>query len=254
MKYKVKELSSLAKVSVRTLHHYDEIDLLKPEYISDAGYRLYSENDIERLQQILFFKELDFSLKEIKEILDNPHFNKIYALNGQKELLIEKKNRLEKIIEAIDKSIVLAKGGLKMSKEEIFSTFNMDEVNKIKEKYAKEAKEKFGNSEAYKQSEEKGAKYNENDWKNIMADAQKIFGEIASMMDKSPSDDAVQSLVDKWRQYISKNFYNCTIEIFRGLGQMYIYDERFTKNIDKTKDGLAKFLSKAIEIYCNNNK
>lgn len=204
MVYKIKELADMVGISVRTLHHYDKIDLLKPNSIGDNGYRLYNENDLERLQQILFFKELDFTLHEIKEILDSPNFDKEEALNIHKKLLIEKVIRLQKIIK--------------------------------------------------KESERKTSSYTKEEWNNINEGINIIFKKIANLMDKSPKDSEVQNVVNDWRNYITNNFYNCSIEIFKGLGEMYVNDERFKKNIDKFKTGLADFISLAIEEYCKNNK
>lgn len=254
MSYKVKEVADMAGVSVRTLHHYDQIGILKPDSVTDAGYRLYTDKDIERLQQILFFKELDFNLQEIKTILQNPDFDRVDALKTHKELLVEKKNRLEKIIKSVENTLDSIEGGVKMDKKEMFEPFDMREIEKHKEKYAEETKKKYGNSEAYKESEKRTAKYTKSDWSNIMSRFDEIYKKIAALMDKGIYDLEVQAAVGEWRQYITDNFYDCTPEIFRGLGQLYVADERFTQNIDKYKSGLAKFLSEAIEVYCDNLK
>ena len=250
MFYKIKELADMVGISVRTLHHYDKIDLLKPNSIGDNGYRLYNDNDLERLQQILFFKELDFTLHEIKEILDSPNFDKEEALNIHKKLLIEKVIRLQKIIKNVDKTLKEMKGELKMSNEEKFIGFDMSNI----EKYKEEAKNKYKDTDAYKESERKTSSYTKEEWNNINEGMNIIFKKIANLMDKSPKDSEVQTIVHEWRNYITNNFYNCNIEIFKGLGEMYINDERFKKNIDKFKTGLADFISLAIEEYCKNNK
>ena len=254
MDYTVKDIKSIAKVSVRTLHYYDEIGLLKPSSITESGYRLYDDGKIYRLQQILFFKELKFSLKEIREMLDSNGFDRKHALEMQKELLFKEKKRIEDIIESLDKSLCEIRGGEKVSKKEMFNGFDITEIEKHKEKYAKETKEKYGESDAYKESQEKTSKYKKEDWQDVYKDMESIFKSIGDNMDKGVDSLEVQELVGKWRQFISNKFYNCTLEIFKGLGQMYIQDERFTKNIDRTKEGLSAFLSEAIEIYCNNLK
>ncbi|MGL4772217.1 MAG: MerR family transcriptional regulator [Clostridium sp.] len=251
MSYKIKEVAELVGISVRTLHHYDEIGLLEPEKTSPAGYRLYTDKNLEKLQQILFFKELDFSLKEIKEILENPKYNRKIALEGQRELLIEKKKRLERIIMAVDESLGSIEGGVKMGKKEMFKSFDMKEINDTKKKYEKEVKEKYGSTDAYKEYENKTSCYGDDKWAKIMEDGQGIFNNLAALMDRDVADSEVQAQVEQWRNHITNNFYNCTKEILAGLGQMYVYDERFKNNIDKTKEGLAEFLSKAIEVYCN---
>lgn len=254
MPYKVKEVADMVGVSVRTLHHYDQIGLLKPESVTTAGYRLYTDSDLERLQQILFFKELDFNLQEIKAILDSPGFDRKHALKVHRELLMEKKKRLEKIIESVDKTLDSIEGGTEMNKKEMFEAFDMSEIEKHQEKYAEEVKKKYGNTDAYKESQEKTSKYTKEDWAIIMGKQDEIYKKLADLMDKGPGDPEVQKLVGEKRQHITDNFYNCTPEIFRGLGELYVADERFTANIDKYKPGLAKFLNEAIKIYCDNLK
>lgn len=239
-------------ISVRTLHYYDQIGLLKSDTITTAGYRLYTEKDLEKLQQILFFKELDFSLKEIKNIIENPGFDRKHALNNHKNLLLQKKERLEKIINTVEKTINSIEGGKGMNKKEMFDGFDISEIENYKSKYAKEVREKYGNSEAYKESEIKTSKYTKEDWNNIRESGNLIFEKLSKLMDKPKESPEVQAVIEEWRGYITNNFYNCTPEIFRSLGQMYVYDERFTNFIDKTKLGLANFFSKAIQIYCDN--
>lgn len=249
--YKVKEVAEMVGISVRTLHHYDEIGLLKPETVTSAGYRLYSDKDLEKLQQILFFKELDFDLKKIKEILNDHNFDRKRALELHKKLLVKKRDRLNKIIECIEKTIDSVERGIEMNKEDMFSAFDMSEIERHQEKYAEETRQKYGHTDAYKESMKRTSQYTKEDWAKVMARASEIYLEIASLMDKSPEDEDVQRAVAKWRQHITDSFYNCTLEIFRGLGELYVNDERFTKNIDKVKPGLAEFMSRAIKIYCD---
>ena len=249
--YMINEISKLTGVSIRMLHHYDKIGLLVPSKRNNSNYRVYSQEDVARLYQILLFKELEFSLKDIKRILDDEGFDKEEALKVHKKLILEKKNRLERIIESIDDTIENI-GGKTMSKKD-FKAFSYDEIRNHQEKYKEETKQKYGKSDAYKESKEKTSKYSKNDWENIMEDAGAIYEELTKLMDRNPADDEVQVLVQKWRDYITNNFYNCTIEIFRGLALMYVADERFTNNIDKYGQGLAKFLSDAMNIYCDNN-
>ena len=249
--YMINEISKLTGVTIRMLHHYDKIGLLVPSKRNNSNYRVYSEEDVARLYQILLFKELEFTLKDIKRILDDEGFDREEALKVHKKLILEKKNRLEKIIESIDDTIRNI-GGKTMSKKD-FKAFSYDEIRNHQEKYKEETEQKYGKSDAYKESKEKTSKYSKNDWENIMEDAGVIYEELAKLMGRNPANDEVQVLVQKWRDYISNNFYNCTIEIFRGLALMYVADERFTNNIDKYGKGLAKFLSDAMNIYCNNN-
>lgn len=249
--YKINEVSKLTGVSIRMLHHYDKIRLLEPSKRTDSNYRMYNDDDIARLYQILLFKELEFPLQEIKQILDDKDFNREEALKVQRNLIFEKKKRLERILESIDDTIENL-GGNVMSKDN-FKAFGYEEVKKHQEKYKEETEKRYGKSDAYRESQGKTSKYSKNDWENIMQEAGAIYEELYKLMDKDPSDEKVQELIQKWRNHITTNFYNCTIEIFRGLALMYVGDERFTKNIDKYGEGLAKFMSDAMNIYCDNN-
>ena len=250
--YKISEVAKLSKITVRTLHYYDEINLLSPS-VDNNGYRLYSDYDIEKLQQILFFRELEFSLKEIKEIINSPLFNRKKALLSHRDILIKKKNRLEKIIETVNKSLNEIEKEVVMSKEEMFNGFSMKEINECKNKYAKEVKNKYGNTKAYTESK-KVDNYSKEKWEEIINEANEIYIELSNHLGESPESECVQNLVEKWRNHISKNYYNCTLEIFEGLSDMYVYNERFTENIDRFGKGLADFLSKGIKVYCSKRK
>ena len=241
---KISEVAKLSGITVRTLHYYDEIGLLKPNKITEAGYRLYSNENLETLQQILFFRELDFQLNEIKEIMMNPNYDKNKALNKHKELLIEKRERLDGLINLIDKTI---KGDNNMS----FKEFDNSKIEENKNKYAEEVKNRWGNTDAYKEYEKKTKSYDKNSWNTINEDMAKILKEFADNRNEDPNSDIAQELVEKWRMYITSNFYNCTKEILSGLGLMYTSDERFKKNIDQYGEGTAEFMAKAIELYCS---
>lgn len=239
----IKEFAELTGVSVRTLHYYDEIGLLKPAFVDvQNGYRDYDEKSLERMAEILFYRELDFSLKSILEILSSPNYDKVAAIRKQKELLMLKKRRLERLISALDKA---EKGEIPMN------TFNNNEYETARRKYAEEAKQRWGNTEAYKESEHKTARYSAEKWGDVNAGLDAVLAEFASVKDDvTPESEAAQSLVNKLQVYITDNFYTCTNEILAGLGQMYVADERFRKNIDKNGVGTAEFISKAIKIYC----
>lgn len=241
---KISEVAKLTGVTVRTLHYYDEIGLLKPSNITESGYRLYSEDSLETLQQILFFRELDFPLNEIKEIMTNPAYNKNQALNKQRDLLMKKRERLSGLIDLINKSI---EGDDNMS----FKEFDMSEIEESKKKYADEVKERWGSTDAYKESEKKTSKYDANKWSDITENMNSILKQFSKYIDCNPDSIEVQELVERWKNHISDNFYNCTNEILAGLGLMYVNDERFKKNIDKNGEGTAELISKAIEIYCS---
>jgi len=238
----VNKVAKLAGISVRTLHYYDEIGLLTPTNKTNSKYRLYNEMDLEKLWQILFFKELDFPLSQIKEILNNPKFDKNQALENHKKLLLEKRNRIDKIITSIDKTI------MKGFETNMIKTFS----NENYEKYKEEAIQKYGDTA--KQSYNRTSKYSKEQWKLIQEEATNIYTELGENMDKGPTDEKVQQLIAQWKNHITKYYYDCTLEIFKGLGQLYVEDERFTKNIDKTKKGLASFMREAIDYYCEKNK
>ena len=238
---KINEVAKLTGVTVRTLHYYDEIGLLKPSQITDVGYRLYDETALETLQQILFFRELDFPLSDIKKIMANPHYNNAEALTKHKELLLQK--RLNDLIGLVDKTL---KGESDMS----FKQFDMTEIEANKKKYAAEVKERWGETAAYAESEEKTSKYDEAQWKLLSSEGETILSEFGKNRKLDPDSEVAQALVKRWQDYITSNFYHCTKEILHCLGLMYVGDECFTKNIDENGEGTAAFMAAAIEIYC----
>ena len=228
----VKEISRLTGVSVRTLHYYDEIDLLKPTKVTDSNYRLYDDTALERLHSILLFRELQFPLKEIKAILDSPDFDTKTALNEQIELLELQKKRLDKIISSALE--ILTKGVNNMS----FSSFDKTEL----EEYSAEAKEKWGHTDAYKEYKQKHT-----DSADKTDEFMQIFAEIGKVKHLSPDCQEAQKLIKKIQDFITENYYTCTDEILKGLGEMYVGDQRFKNNIDKAGGiGTAEFTAKAI--------
>lgn len=235
----VKEISRLTGVSVRTLHYYDEINLLKPTETTDAGYRLYDDTALERLHSILLFRELKFPLGEIKAILDSNGFDKEAALKEQIKLLEMQKNRLDEIIDSARK--LLMKGNNNMN----FSAFNKSEIDK----YADEAKKKWENTAAYKEFAEKHSDSNDK-----TEEFMQIFAEIGKIKHLEPDSQTVQSMIKKLQNFITENYYTCTDDILKGLGQMYIADKRFKNNIDSTGgNGTAEFTAQAINTYYKNN-
>lgn len=240
---KVNEIATLTGVTVRTLHYYDEIGLLPPSSFSGAGYRLYTNSDLARLQEILFFRELDFSLHEIKQILTAPGYDRVEALRRQHQLLVAQKNRLERLIQLTEQSM---KGDTTMS----FTEFDMSEINAHKKQYAEEVQQRWGASEAYAESQKKTGKYTADQWQSIQGEMATLFDGFAALRGTDPAAPAAASLVAQWQGCISKHFYSCTNEILAGLGQMYAGDDRFAKNIDKHGQGTAQFMSDAIAAYC----
>ena len=237
----VNEVSKLAGVSVRTLQYYDTIGLLKPAEYSESGYRLYDDTDLERLQQILLFRELEFPLKDIKEIINRSDFDKKKALDQQIELLTLKKEHLENLISFARE--LKKKGAGKMD----FSAFDTSKI----EEYSKKAKEQWGDTAEYKEYEERKAKRSRADEKKVMEDFMEIFKEFGKMKDSDPASKEASDMVLKLKNYISEHFYQCSDEILSGLGQMYVSGNEFTENIDKTGgEGTAEFVNKAIQVFC----
>lgn len=237
----VKEVSELTGVSIRTLHYYDSIGLLHPAKTTESGYRQYDDIALERLQQILLFRELQFPLKEIKEILDSPNFDKDKCLEQQITLLQLKKEHLENLIE-------LACGikmiGVKKLDFKAFDTKKIDE-------YEKQAKAAWGQTKEFKEFEEKRKEWNDDQWKTINVEFMGIFADFGKMIHKSPSDELVQKQVKKLQDYITEHFYTCSLTILKELGKMYAGGGSMTENIDKAGGtGTAEFVEKAIEIYC----
>ena len=241
----VKEVSKLTGVSVRTLHYYDEIGLFVPAMTTDAGYRLYDNSDLERLQQILLFKELGFSLKDIKGIMDRPDFDRKKALSDQIVLLTLKKEYFENLISFAKQ--IESTGVCSMN----FTAFDRQKIDDYKSK----AKKIWGGTEAYREYENKTADYSDEKQKLLAREMMSIFTEFGSKREKSPADADAQELVGKLQKYISEHFYTCTNEILAGLGQMYAAGGEMTENIDSTGGkGTAEFVSAAIAEYCNLNE
>ena len=236
----IKEFAEYTGVSVRTLHYYDQIGLLKPAQVDrNTGYRFYDEGSLLRMQEILFYRELDFPLKSIGEILASPDYDREQAMYQQKKLLILKKERLERLISAIDSA---------MKGADVMKAFDNSEF----EKYKSEAREKWGKTDAYKEHTEKTKGYSQNQWRDAADGLGAIFAEFASCMKNgnTAGSEPAQALVEKLQKYITDNFYTCTKQILAGLGQMYVMDPRFTENIDKNGVGTATFVNQAIDIYC----
>lgn len=237
----VNEVSKLTGVSIRTLQYYDTIGLLPPTEYTEAGYRLYDDTAMERLQQILLFRELEFPLKEIRRIIDSPDFNRKKALEQQMKLLTMKKEHLEGLISFARK---IKETGVNKMDFQVFNTTKMDE-------YTKKAKEQWGQTAEYKEYEEKTSKQSLEAQKQALQNFMLIFVEFGKMMDKKPEDSDVQLKVKEFQDYITDHFYKCSNEILKGLGEMYVSGGEFTENIDKAAgDGTAVFVAKAIDIYC----
>lgn len=232
----VKEVSKLTGVSVRTLHYYDAIGLLKPPKVTEAGYRLYDGAALSRLQNILLFRELQFPLKEIKIILDSPEFNSQEAIAQQIELL---ELQYKHIGELISFAREIQNKGVK--------TVNFDVFNKNEfEQYKEEVRERWGSTHAFKEYEKRDVSQTD-----FLKDFMSLFSEFGALQSKDPAEKCVQDKVRALQSFITENFYTCTDEILMGLGEMYVSDERFKQNIDSAGgEGTAEFVKQAIFCYC----
>jgi DNA-binding transcriptional MerR regulator len=255
MIYTINKLAKSAGVTVRTLHFYDEIGLLKPSRKKENSYRTYSEKDMLRLQQILFYRELEFSLEDIRKMLESPDFNALEALRDHKKLLEIKRKRIETLIETIDKTmksmksassrLSADKGGDIMNNDDLYTGFSKD---KLKE-YQEEAKQRWGDTDAYKQSTTRTKNWTKQDYRNAAKQQEEITNTIAGLMDKGIQDHKVQEQIERHYKYISQ-FYKCSYEMYRNLGKMYVDDKRFTEYYDKREPRLALFMRDAMAYYC----
>ena len=237
----VKEVSKITGISVRTLHHYDAIGLLKPTKVTEAGYRMYDDTALGRLQSILLFRELQFPLKQIRAILDSPDFDPAEAIARQIGLLELQRRRIGELI-AFAREIQ-SKGVTTMN----FDVFDRKEM----EKYKEEVAAKWGNTKAYREFQQKEAAREEGSYGRIAEELMAMFSELGGLKQLSPDADEVQKKISALQEFITENYYECTDEILSGLGQMYAEDERFRKNIDRAGgEGTAVFASRAIAVYC----
>ena len=239
----VNEVSKLSGVSIRSLHHYDKIGLLPATEVTAAGYRLYDDKALERLQMILLFKELQFPLKEITTILDNPEFDRSKALEQQIKLLELRKEHLENLID-LARGIKMI-GVQKMSK----MSFDAFDTRRIDE-YEAQAKASWGSTDAYKEFEKKSAGRSREEEQVLGVQMMEIFAEFGKIRNKKPESEEAQALVKKLQNYITEHYYTCTDEILESLGQMYAAGGDMTSNIDKfAGEGTAVFANEAIEAY-----
>ncbi|MBQ6439206.1 MAG: MerR family transcriptional regulator [Mogibacterium sp.] len=237
----VHEVSKLTGVSIRTLQYYDKIGLLHPAEYSDAGYRLYNEKDLEKLQQILLFRELEFPLKDIREIIDSPDFDRDRALKQQIELLMLKREHINNLI-TLARGIQLT-GGRGMD----FTAFDTKKLDE----YARQAKESWESTKEYKEFEAKNSNRTLSEMRSMGDQLMSMLAEFGKMKDKDPADSVVQAQVKKVQEYITENFYTCTKEILYSLGSMYAGGGEFTKNIDDAGGvGTAEYAAEAIKYYC----
>jgi DNA-binding transcriptional MerR regulator len=244
MAFTVGEISRLTGVTVRALHHYDEIGLVKPSQRSAAGYRLYGDCDVLRLQQVLVLRELGVPLDEIGAALDR-ETDRAALLRGHRAALVEKRGRIDAMVAAVDAALrVLEEGTKKMQPEDfkqLFDGFNPED-------HEEEVRQRWGNTQEYKESARRTSQYGKAEWEAIKREADEINARLADLMRQgaAPGGPAVQAAVEDHRQHIGRWYYPCSKEMHHGLGEMYIADPRFTENLDKVAPGFARFLRDAI--------
>ncbi len=242
--YRVGEVAKLAGVTIRTLHHYEKIGLLAPSQRTAAGYRLYTDADLDRLSRVLYYRELGFPLDDIARLLADPSTARLEHLRRQQSLLHQQLHRVQAMVEAIEREVEAAMSGYNLTAEEklaVFGDFDPDQ-------YQAEAEERWGETDAWQQSRQRTAQYDKADWERIQAEAAAINERFVALMRDGvePISEAAMALAEEHRNHISRWFYTCSHEFHRGLGDMYIADPRFTANIDATAPGLAAYMRDAI--------
>ncbi len=240
--YSVKELARLAKVTVRTLHHYDSIGLLVPFARSRAGYRLYCDDDLLRLQQILIWRESAMPLEQIRALLDDPTFDRRQALLQQREALVKKVHKTHAMIRSLDAALAVVSEEIEMNPQEIFDGFDPRE-------HQEEAQARWGDTSAFKESMRRTKNYSPQDWERIKAADRELMEALAARLKQgaSPDDDAVLDLAEQHRLHMDRWYYPCDHAMHSGLARLYTADPRFAASFDKYGEGLAEFLAAAIE-------
>jgi DNA-binding transcriptional MerR regulator len=248
MAYTVKEISDLAGVSARTLHYYDEIGLLHPAEVGENGYRYYDDDDLLRLQQILFFREMDLSLKQIRQIIDAPEFDVLDALETHREALQDRIQRLNALIDTVDSTIMHLVGEVNMSKKKLFAGFTAEE----EKRYEQEAREAYGDEEV-SASYKLWNSYSAQKKDDIKAEGNAIYTDLAALLDAEadPVSPDVQAVIARWHQHM-RYFYEPSVERLRGLGQLYVESPDFARNFREVHPELPEYMREAITVYCDN--
>jgi DNA-binding transcriptional MerR regulator len=254
MEYTVQKLSKLAGVSTRTLRYYDEIEILKPARINSSGYRIYGENEVNRLQQIMFYRELGISLDNIKNIITSPTFDEASALIEHREKLLDKREQIDRLIANVEKTIALTEGRISMTDKEKFEGFKQKMIDDNEKKYGKEIREKYGNDTVEKSN--KKLKGITEEQFEALTNLEKQVKEalVEAFKTGDPAGDLAQKAADLHKQWLTYSWPQYSKEAHAGLAQMYVDDERFTAYYDKEQPGTAIFLRDAILIYTGMNK
>ncbi len=249
--YTVHELAELAGVSVRTLHYYDQIGLLSPARTKGNGYRRYSKPDLLKLQQILFFRELEFSLEDIKQIITAPGFDMAEALRDQRKLIELKRERLGRLIKTIDKTIKTIHNETTMDNKELYDNFSTEEMEEL----SAEAKRRWGNTDAYKESEQKLRNMDKAGWDKIKQEGHDILSKGAALIERgiSPDSPEAEALIAEHYRHLH-NFYTPSYEMYKGLADMYVTDPRFKAHFEQYHKDLPQFMHDAMIHYIELHK
>lgn len=254
MEYTVQKLAVLANISTRTLRYYDEIGILKPARINSSGYRIYGEKEVDRLQQILFYRELGVCLEEIKEIVTSPSFDAVKALKEHREKLLDKKKQLDMLIANVDKTIEVKERGIIMSDKEKFQGFKKKLIEDNEKKYGKEIREKYGD-EAVNKSNAKLNNMTQEEYDEVTKLGDEVIKTLsAAFKTGDPAGELAQKAADLHRQWLSFYWDTYSNEAHAGIAQMYVADERFKAYYDKEQPGTAEFLRDAVLIYTGMKK
>lgn len=249
MEYTVQKLGKMAGVSTRTLRYYDEIGILKPARINSSGYRIYGQKEVDKLQQILFYRELGISLDSIKEIINSPTFEGTVALKEHREKLMERRGQLDMLIANVEKTIAAAEGRITMSNKEKFEGFKQRIIEDNEKKYGKEIREKYGD-ETIDKSNKKLKNMTEEQYKELERLGESIIETLkVAFQTGDPAGELAQKAAELHRQWISYYWDSYSKEAHAGVAEMYVYDERFKAYYDKYQPGLAEFLRDAILVY-----
>jgi DNA-binding transcriptional MerR regulator len=246
--YTIKEIADLAGVTTRTLRYYDQLELLNPAEIGENGYRYYDRDSLLRLQQILFFRELDVPLKEIEYILNRPDFQLLPALESHSTALKEQGKRIQRLIHTLEKTINSIRGENIMSEKEYFKGF--DETQ-----YEEEVHELWGDTPQYQESQRKWSSYTKEQKEEIKIKGGQITRRmVTENPDASPDDPDVQAAVGDYYAYLKEYFYSCDVDFLRGLADMWVQDSRFAVNYERIREGGAAFVREAVHIYCDRHQ
>ncbi|MBD0381973.1 MerR family transcriptional regulator [Paenibacillus sedimenti] len=249
MEYTVQKLGRLAGISTRTLRYYDEIGILKPARMSSSGYRIYGQAEVDRLQQILFYRELGVSLDNIKEIVTSPSFDGAKALKEHREQLLDKRKQLDLLIANVEKTIALSEGRMTMTDKEKFEGFKQQLIDDNEKKYGKEIREKYGD-ETVDKSNEKLKNMTQEEHNEVTRLANEVAATLAEAFKLGdPAGELAQKAADLHKQWLTYYWSEYSKEAHVGLAQMYVDDERFKAYYDEKQPGTAEFLRDAIYIY-----